>query len=1262
MMKSISRKHLIAMLIAMVGVTSAFYFVMAASGSTYSKFYDYLNIYSNEKQVGITDLGTFTLNDKGTVEYNLGLNGEEFTYEVDADRDWNEAIVVKVTTASKTTSYSIKADYVGPGTLKVYNQIKPGTENDATPTKELVAEIVPDADAYAAYKASVEEVSTETTDPVTPNNDLMPVEETPVTTPNNDLVNAEVLYIKGVQPSGNFKISLDLPKGTYTAHKVDIDATIPEYEFSADYSAVSSFNEDIGVLIGETAPLVYVFENSVLTDQLFVAQNKVIWLNSKTIKVSHSFNGITYSKYITIPADHVPTTDSSNTVVSGYDYGDAPIKYKSAGTYVDYNQVYQLSNNNNNSKSNVVIDTESSFNPTTNALGDDTTGVDDDESISGSANKTDIYANVTDGYFTINLGYKIEGEAELGVWIDSNENSVFDKTEGYIYSLNSGYGEQQYKSLTFPLKGTSLTAGDSVYIRARIVQGTGMKTTDGDKDISRVGETEDYKITLYEQNQSEVSQVCNATYTESNIMNIKSVNVIDDGYVFTMDIGSFQDAQLTVAGDGVISIKSMNPLQFDFQPNSKGTKQLGVYLRDSAGNPMHLPLQWNMSFLYGSSDITMNKNMLYQKRLTSADIAKDASSRIYIIDQTTNWKISGTTYTDDIRKSSLFISNDTVSGSDMTFTQNGKVRYTLTLNTAKIKEATIPCNDKITVDDSGMKAYVQKYSSKYYDAVGLYSKAPFKYVITNIPVPTNTTDFTSIKHTFTMPNNVGFDSSDTIKVYSRKAGTGNNYIQMGSGYTTSYSSGVSTVNITSWTAGYEYRIVYPLKAGANFNKNVTQYLNSKVTYVYKKTTVDSALNQIVLNGLQSFKLRFDMTMGENVINVESTDPEMDVEDYGLYYSAKKNCGNCTFSKKLPLTSEGISFEAVDDSEAGTFEDNRTYKVEIYDDKFKVAQFNVQQWKPTMYEGDSLEEINENVNPIQDIVYYEKGYTDETVQSEYFVGEKFIPVSYDLEQQEAGKVEVKLAYNVVNTLTSVPSSWSGIKLSSIEAGDPSELGKYYSTAKQVDLFIPEDYVDVTLETPITTIDGENYKEMTYTLTKYYNNNTEAGPQLTPNDSYYIEEFSGRMYNRDYGTLYNPTTDPAKIAQGQNDAYDDDLKVSDYVSNQFLISQSAPSTDFTFYESIEDFGLNRVSYMHEFEATDQYKMFGYFENESSYYVKPGELTAEETQCIKNNVCPSSMTKIDSGTVTNAKGIKSEIDETPGKIKSAKTLNSWIDKYIN
>ncbi|KPA53167.1 hypothetical protein VT25_08000 [Photobacterium leiognathi subsp. mandapamensis] len=175
-------------------------------------------------------------------------------------------------------------------------------------------------------------------------------------------------------------------------------------------------------------------------------------------------------------------------VMSNIDLGDAPSSY---GIDPSLGGAYHLITNTANLYlGNSTIDTDLPSQTSSDALGDDTSGSDDENGVMSTLMPIPIGSM----FYPVELTVRntTGSDAYLVGWIDSNRNGVFDAIEGQVVTIANG----QNGAYTFTFNATQLqylTSGSS-YIRFRL--STDPLTTSDANGAASDGEVEDHAILL----------------------------------------------------------------------------------------------------------------------------------------------------------------------------------------------------------------------------------------------------------------------------------------------------------------------------------------------------------------------------------------------------------------------------------------------------------------------------------------------------------------------------------------------------------------------------------------------------------------------------------------------------------------------------------------------------------------------------------------------------------------------------------------------
>ncbi len=222
-----------------------------------------------------------------------------------------------------------------------------------------------------------------------------------------------------------------------------------------------------------------------------------------------------HSISVVIPASYTPSpqnasaeaSDSDNpageaaTVAEGqtnntYDFGLSQVDFGDLPN--DYNATLLANNGGRHAIGTLTmgtnIDRESDGQPGSLSSGDDTQNLDDDDGV--TRNSSQHWTNTAVVDILVDLkGTTPGGQADIGIWIDWNNNDTFDAATDFFTCLSRPVGSIATCSITIPDSG-SYTLGSSVYARIRAfdparLPGGSLDASDY-QGLALNGEVEDY--------------------------------------------------------------------------------------------------------------------------------------------------------------------------------------------------------------------------------------------------------------------------------------------------------------------------------------------------------------------------------------------------------------------------------------------------------------------------------------------------------------------------------------------------------------------------------------------------------------------------------------------------------------------------------------------------------------------------------------------------------------------------------------------------
>lgn len=580
-----------------------------------------------------------------------------------------------------------------------------------------------------------------------------------------------------------------------------------------------------------------------------------------------------------------------------------------------------------------------------------------------------------------------------------------------------------------------------------------------------------------------------------------------------------------------------------------------------------------------------------------------------------------------------------------------------------------------TVESTDAKVFTTREATgtkQYPIRMGTYPEEEIQYVSEDINVP-EVNNLTGIEFLLKMTDKTNLATfankilSDEV-VVEKTSDNGSTYAQIDNKNIEITYPSAKEINVKindDFKVGDKYRIKFkgsmlPDTLSADgFN------LNGFVKYVQGTETSSFEMSSINVYGLKPFGVEVETVMGDENISISSTDPEIYSHDIKYQYRVTncKSCGGWGANKsveggkiKVPLT----ALSDITGRNDNKFNDYENIELRLIVDGYSLPTTTVKRWYPAEVNG-TVDEINNQVNPVAQLTTYDLGVNHfGTVEHSYGI-ETYTRNALAAQTIQDGKIRVANALTVSTSVPEsreVPSSWEGIDKNELVNVD---LSDNYQAKSQFKLLVPPRFLDPTFEESVTTINGKDYEPVNFELSDYLTTN----PKLQVSDQYVIEKYSGRVYNESYGTLNEETDNAFDIIEGQNDVKDTDLKISNTLSNQFLVNAEKADLHLTgkVYYQYENYGLNKINYQVSRTVTNEKEMFGYFKRDAKYYFETSKPSDEVHACFVENDCHEieQQATLFEGKVKSGSLIKSQIESEHHKIKSYKGANEWIDEYI-
>lgn len=584
-------------------------------------------------------------------------------------------------------------------------------------------------------------------------------------------------------------------------------------------------------------------------------------------------------------------------------------------------------------------------------------------------------------------------------------------------------------------------------------------------------------------------------------------------------------------------------------------------------------------------------------------------------------------------------------------------------------------DDKPVIENTDAQVYTSREmtgTKQYPVRMGSYPGEKVEYVSENINVP-DVSDLTGIEFLLKMTDNTNLATfANKIKsnevIVEKTTDNGSTYTQIDSKNIEITYPNNKEINVKindTFSKDTKYRVKFTGSMITDPLSTDGLNLNGFVKYVQGTETTSFEMKSINIYGQKPFGVEVETTMGNEIISIDSTDPLIYNHDIKYQYRIT-NCSTCgDWSDYQPVTDGKINVPISDLNDItgrtdNKFNDFENIELRLTVDGLKIPTTTVRRWYPAKVSG-TVTEINNQVNPVAEITTYDLGINNfGTIEHNYGI-ETYVRKALTSQTVTDGKIRVSNALTVTTSVPEtreVPSSWEGIDKSELTNVD---LSDDYQDKAKFKLLLPSRFLDPTFEESTTTIGGNEFKAVNFNLTDYLT----ATPKLQVLDQYVVEKFSGRVYNKDYGTLSDETDEPYAIMDGQNDARDIDLTISNTLSSQFLINPDLKDLHVSgkVYYQYEDYGLNKVSYQVSRQVSNNKEMFGYFKRDAKYYFINSRASDAVRLCLTKNECDevTSQEILYEGRVKKGNLIKQQITSNHGKLNSYKGVNEWIDPYV-
>lgn len=854
------------------------------------------------------------------------------------------------------------------------------------------------------------------------------------------------------------------------------------------------------------------------------------------------------------------------------DYGDAPSTYGDGGAKIGTSSYrYTIGINRNGNRASHA-DAEGSPQYSDDGLGDDTLGMSDEDGWFNMDPNGTGELNIQMDSIKLSFPYTSTGTATVGLWLDFNQNGIYEASEGYVQNVTSS-SYDKYGMVTFNVNlkpdGSTLTSGDYTFVRVRILRGSNAFTTaDAGKTFSTYGETEDINVHFYGKETS--AQICTSSLANTPIITVKSVTNVtkagpnndETGIKYTVDIGDssmasiapnsyYQNVTITITSkQGIVSNTSAGEPTFfrvekNVSPYESPANTIHISVRDKSGNPLNLPLTftlWDLDDFTSSNvveSVSLSKDKLFLEGLFADNIGLTYDTVGVVEDNSNFLKLFTTKQVESEPSAAFYINGDSLALADMEIVEEARlleIGMGLDLNemTMLISECIEPYEPK---------AQIQIFDQFYDDEVNVYNSYPFAYQSTNIAFP-YFTNFNNVTQNLTIPEGVEFtDGDDSVKIYRRSflgdRGEDDWELVDSKYYTQTIVGNTSSVTFNNPVAnklyGYEYRMEY------NFEIDESMKTGQKVVFksnvVYNKGISGEYSETYQLNDVTAY-VRDAFTMDINTVTNDETiyvDNSSKVLSYTYEYA---NCDSCEGVDVLtPFTSE-IDIPIVSD-DLLSYSDNSEFAryeeiiLSIYDNEMKVFEIPIRRWKQAanaqvVVSGDI--QLYDQLNPVTQTIQIRAAYKkysgfEQPVKINYSAEQINVSASSTLNLATGGIFDPNMIDVEINTtpLTVVPASWDSDVLEilpeQLVTVDSDILTAYaVDNASIITANLNSDLLDDTLEGSTSTIKGTSYQDI------YYDDHltVEDGViSLTANlaQKYVIEEFSGRIYNLNTETECN-----------------------------------------------------------------------------------------------------------------------------------------------
>lgn len=722
------------------------------------------------------------------------------------------------------------------------------------------------------------------------------------------------------------------------------------------------------------------------------------------------------------------------------DYGDAPETYGPAGALVGSSSTrYTLGINRNSSRTNHA-DPEAFPLYSSDARGDDTTGMTDETGWFNMDTNGIGELNVDLSTAEISFPYTASNNATVAFWIDYNQNGTFESYEGST-QIVSASSMSQYGMVTFDIDidptYSTIESGDTVFARARILNGTGKltKLSAATTYTSNYGETEDFRVHFY--GKKNKYQICTQVLADSPTVKIKSVKTTsqiyngtrESGIVYTFDVGSTETAgtygyypnvtATITSSQGISSNTGVGEPAFFYvtnsqSPNERPANTIHIKIRDENGNPLNLPLTfsfWDLDDFTSSTvveSVSLDKSSIYTEGLSYDMVKRTADSVGQVDDLSTYLKLYTTKQVDSEPEAMFLVQGDSLAKSDIEIVEEARLLeigfgFDLSQKDQILQDCVEPYEPNAQIDIMGQF---------YEDAVPIYNSYPFKYQSTNIPFP-YFTNLNSITQNLYIPDGVEFVDTDgdgmpntDVTVYRRDL-LGNRTeddweVVDPSSYTQTLDLANNTSSVTFSNPignndyGYEYRMEYNFQISEDMATGQQVVFKSDFEYNKGKASENTEvyeMNDVTATVKQDFKADINTIMGDEVIHVE-TDANQNIEinpNVITYTYTYLNCDTCTNQTDKQNLTGDITIPIPDQEDMQFYSDSNFDKYEdivltLYDNDMKVFEIPIRRWYTVDLDidiADTAEQtiISDDLNPVGQTVKIRAAYLADKYKTE-----------------------------------------------------------------------------------------------------------------------------------------------------------------------------------------------------------------------------------------------------------------------------------------